>query len=74
MIGAMITHGRLGQVKLVLGNLVYVAFAMFIARWATCRPTTVPSAEHACRSRPAGQASVRARLPATHIQVRDGPT
>ena len=31
MIGAMITHGRLGQVKLVLVNLVYVALAMFIA-------------------------------------------
>jgi hypothetical protein len=30
MIGAMITHGRLGQFKLVLLNLVYVALAVFI--------------------------------------------
>jgi hypothetical protein len=30
MAGAMITHGRLGQVKLVLVNLVYVALAGFI--------------------------------------------
>ena len=31
MIGAMITHGRLGQPKLVMVNLVYVALAVFIA-------------------------------------------
>jgi len=31
MIGAMITHGRLGQIKLVLVNVVYVALAVFIA-------------------------------------------
>ncbi|HYG92789.1 MAG TPA: DoxX family protein [Nocardioides sp.] len=31
MIGAMITHGRLGQVKLVLVNVVYVVLAVFIA-------------------------------------------
>lgn len=31
MIGAMITHGRLGQYKLVMVNLVYVALAVFIA-------------------------------------------
>ncbi len=31
MIGAMITHGRLGQFKLVLVNLVYVVLAVFIA-------------------------------------------
>jgi hypothetical protein len=31
MIGAMITHGRLGQFKLVALNLVYVALAVFIA-------------------------------------------
>ena len=31
MIGAMITHGRLGQTKLVLVNLVYLALAAFIA-------------------------------------------
>ncbi|WP_067548959.1 DoxX family protein [Nocardia crassostreae] len=31
MIGAMITHGRLGQPKLVLVNAVYLALAVFIA-------------------------------------------
>ncbi len=31
MIGAMITHGRLGQFKLVMVNVVYVALAVFIA-------------------------------------------
>lgn len=31
MVGAMITHGRLGQGKLVMVNLVYVALAVFIA-------------------------------------------
>lgn len=31
MIGAMITHGRLGQFKLVMVNLAYVALAVFIA-------------------------------------------
>ncbi|HEY9409990.1 MAG TPA: DoxX family protein [Jiangellaceae bacterium] len=31
MIGAMIAHGRLGQFKLVMVNLVYVALAVFIA-------------------------------------------
>jgi hypothetical protein len=31
MVGAMITHGRLGQPKLVMVNLVYVALAVFIA-------------------------------------------
>ncbi len=31
MIGAMITHGRLGQLKLVAVNLVYVVLAVFIA-------------------------------------------
>lgn len=31
MIGAMITHGRLGQVTLVLVNVAYVALAVFIA-------------------------------------------
>ncbi|MBG6094975.1 DoxX family protein [Nocardioides sp. WG-D5] len=30
MIGAMITHGRLGQAKLVLVNVVYLAIAAFI--------------------------------------------
>ena len=30
MVGAMITHGRLGQVKLVLVNVVYLALAGFI--------------------------------------------
>ncbi|NYJ03326.1 hypothetical protein HNR19_004024 [Nocardioides thalensis] len=31
MVGAMITHGRLGQLKLVAVNLAYVALALFIA-------------------------------------------
>ena len=31
MVGAMVTHGRLGQTKLVLVNVVYVALAVFIA-------------------------------------------
>lgn len=31
MVGAMITHGRLGQVKLVMLNSVYLALAAFIA-------------------------------------------
>lgn len=31
MVGAMITHGRLGQFKLVLLNAVYLALAAFIA-------------------------------------------
>ena len=31
MVGAMVTHGRLGQAKLVLVNAVYVALAAFIA-------------------------------------------
>ena len=30
MIGAMITHGRLGQPKLVMVNVVYLALALFI--------------------------------------------
>ena len=31
MVGAMITHGRLGQFKLVMVNVVYVVLAVFIA-------------------------------------------
>ncbi|MFB4315202.1 DoxX family protein [Actinomadura sp. 21ATH] len=31
MVGAMVTHGRLGQFKLVLVNSVYLALAVFIA-------------------------------------------
>lgn len=31
MIGAMITHGRLGELKLVMLNVVYLALAVFIA-------------------------------------------
>jgi hypothetical protein len=31
MVGAMITHGRLGQYKLVMVNAVYVLLAVFIA-------------------------------------------
>ena len=37
MIGAMITHGRLGQYKLVMLNLVYLALAAFIA-WGRFGP------------------------------------
>lgn len=31
MVGAMITHGRLGQGRLVAVNVVYLALAVFIA-------------------------------------------
>jgi hypothetical protein len=31
MVGAMITHGRFGQFKLVLLNSVYLALAVFVA-------------------------------------------
>jgi hypothetical protein len=31
MIGAMITHGRLGQFRLVMVNIVYLVLAVFIA-------------------------------------------
>ena len=37
MIGAMITHGRLGQFKLVMLNSVYLALAAFIA-WGRFGP------------------------------------
>ncbi|MDF2969498.1 MAG: DoxX-like family [Nocardioidaceae bacterium] len=37
MIGAMITHGRLGQSKLVMLNVVYLALAAFIA-WGRFSP------------------------------------
>ena len=37
MIGAMITHGRLGQVKLAMLNLGYLALAAFIA-WGRFGP------------------------------------
>lgn len=37
MVGAMITHGRLGQYKLVLLNAVYLAIAAFIA-WGRFGP------------------------------------
>ena len=37
MVGAMITHGRLGQFKLVMVNLVYFALAVFIA-WGRFGP------------------------------------
>ncbi len=37
MIGAMITHGRLGQAKLVMLNVVYLALAAFIA-WGRFGP------------------------------------
>jgi hypothetical protein len=37
MVGAMITHGRLGQVKFVMVNVVYFAVAVFIA-WGRFGP------------------------------------
>jgi DoxX-like family len=37
MVGAMITHGRLGQFKLVMLNSVYLALAAFIA-WGRIGP------------------------------------
>ena len=37
MIGAMITHGRLGQFRLVMLDLVYLALAAFIA-WGRFGP------------------------------------
>jgi hypothetical protein len=37
MIGAMITHGRLGQSKLVMLNVVYLVLAAFIA-WGRFGP------------------------------------
>ena len=37
MVGAMITHGRLGQFKLVVLNSVYLALAAFIA-WGRFGP------------------------------------
>jgi hypothetical protein len=37
MVGAMITHGRLGQLKFVMLNTVYLAIAVFIA-WGRLGP------------------------------------
>lgn len=37
MVGAMITHGRIGQFRLVLLNTVYLALAVFIA-WGRLGP------------------------------------
>ena len=37
MVGAMITHGRLGQFKFVMLTLVYFALAAFIA-WGRFGP------------------------------------
>ena len=37
MIGAMITHGRLGQAKFVMVNVVYLAIAAFVA-WGRFGP------------------------------------
>jgi hypothetical protein len=37
MVGAMITHGRLGQFKFVMLNLIYLALAAFIA-WGRFGP------------------------------------
>jgi hypothetical protein len=40
MIGAMITHGRLGQTRLVMLNMVYLALAAFIA-WGRFGPESL---------------------------------
>jgi hypothetical protein len=37
MVGAMITHGRIGQFRLVLLNTVYLALAVFVA-WGRFGP------------------------------------
>lgn len=37
MVGAMITHGRLGQFRLVMVNLVYLSIAAFVA-WGRLGP------------------------------------
>jgi hypothetical protein len=37
MIGAMVTHGRLGQTKFVMVNVVYLAIAVFVA-WGRFGP------------------------------------
>jgi hypothetical protein len=37
MVGAMVTHGRLGQFKLAMLNLVYLALAVYIA-WGRFGP------------------------------------
>src|SRR5215217_4241661 len=37
MVGAMITHGRLGQARFVVLNLIYLALAAFIA-WGRVGP------------------------------------
>ena len=37
MVGAIITHGRLGQFKLVMVNLIYLALAAFVA-WGRFGP------------------------------------
>ncbi|MGH3486572.1 MAG: DoxX family protein [Actinopolymorphaceae bacterium] len=42
MIGAMITHGRLGQFKFVMLNAVYLALAAFIA-WGRFGPESFTS-------------------------------
>lgn len=42
MVGAMITHGRLGQFKLVLVNLIYLAMAAFVA-FGRLEPEPFPS-------------------------------
>jgi hypothetical protein len=38
MIGAMVTHGRLGQTRFVMVNIVYLAVALFIA-WGRIGPS-----------------------------------
>ncbi|MEU9480953.1 hypothetical protein [Streptomyces sp. NPDC048191] len=47
MIGAMVTHGRLGQYKFVALNVVQLAFAVFIA--VGHQPTTRPRSRHRYR-------------------------
>ena len=42
MVGAMITHGRLGQFRLVMLNSVYLALAVFIA-WGRFGPESFTS-------------------------------
>lgn len=42
MVGAMITHGRLGQFKLAMLNSVYLALAVFVA-WGRFGPESFTS-------------------------------
>ncbi|WP_222262896.1 DoxX family protein [Modestobacter marinus] len=67
MVGAMITHARLGQSTLVLLNLVHLALAAFIARAASALSPWWADEDHGSGRRrpwPAGAHAVfsRARL------------